>query len=105
MNFDLQRLDNGLQHGVDLSLEELPAPFTQFYIPPLPEKPQDPIMDTIKLFHKHHVVDANYVPQTLTEHVIPSSESVADRGTEPDIWARAVHAPRTATVRYIVHCH
>ena len=85
----------------DISLEGLPDVWPRFSISVLPEKPQDPIMDTVRLWSKLRHADL-FGPLILSERDKESKsqlEGFAQRSSESNLWTRAATEPRKPSVR------
>ena len=87
-------------NAVDVGLELLPDVWPRFSIPSLSDKPQNPIMDTLRLWSRpSHGEPFNLlVPQVIADHFETEGERSVDKRENVDIWTRAATEPRKPSV-------
>ena len=79
------------------ALPELPP---SFFIPRLDDRPQNPIMDTLRLWSRpSHGEPFNLlVPQVIADHFETEGERLVDKRENVDVWTRAATEPRKPAV-------
>ena len=113
MELELHRLQP--VEEIDFSLQALPEICPRFFIPPLPKKPQDPIMETLKLMRTGTRVleTADHDPPTAVAFG-SESDGKTETSEKPtgNLWERAVREARRPSVSvaccecemYATHC-
>lgn len=94
-----------LEHPTTLKLEKLPPLRTSFRIPRLEEKPQNPILESIKT----RIANTQSLPKELVFLSRHITHSLTDDGEAEDIWKRALregplYKVRTAKDFLILEC-
>lgn len=94
-----------LEPPTTLKLEKLPPLRTNFRIPRLEEKPQNPILESIK----NRIANVQSLPKELVFLSRHITHSLTDDGEDEDIWKRALregplYKVRTAKDFLILEC-
>ena len=99
MGFRLQSMDD--IQDIDISLPKLPQLCPQFFVSLLPEKPQDPIMDSLNIWRNNKAQDSDRptAPENRLSHLNlpPDPENFVTCQTN-SLWDKAAREPSTRQV-------
>lgn len=96
MDFKIQDLH--AIEGDDISLESLPGLCSRFFIPTLPDKPQNPIMDTLDMRREQRTSHAQATSPDSRDILRVSARLDAEETLDDNFWERVGHEPHKPSV-------
>ena len=103
MEFDVHDALEHVQNS-SIPLKELPEIWPRFFIPPLQDKPQNPIVDTLKMMHASRdpeitAVQSSPQPAEISEPEKPAILEIID-----DFWMQAACESQQPSVSRDLRC-